>query len=169
MNILIAGSRNYPKEHEVREYVQGIAKGNVILAGGARGVDRWAEDEARKQGLEVKVYPAQWERYGRGAGYRRNAEMVRDADKLVAFWNGSKGTAHTIRLAVEKGIAILLVSSGVSNEQISAVFSSQTPLPSATAPPLPAPPSPLPSPPPGPEVPPSLQCTDAEPGSKILF
>jgi hypothetical protein len=48
----------------------------------------------------VERYPADWERYGKSAGYRRNKEMALVAQALVAFWDGeSLGTKHMIDIA----------------------------------------------------------------------
>lgn len=51
--------------------------------------------------------PADWTRYGRGAGKIRNIEMALVADALVAVWDGySKGTGHMIDCARAKGLKI---------------------------------------------------------------
>lgn len=45
-----------------------------------------------------------WNRYGRSAGARRNAEIVKQADEVVAFWDGkSRGTQITIAMARAAG------------------------------------------------------------------
>ena len=50
-----------------------------------------------------KVFPAQWERYGKRAGPIRNAAMAKYADYGVALWDGeSRGTAHMIRLMADR-------------------------------------------------------------------
>jgi len=71
-----------------------------IISGGARGADTLAEMYARHRALPVKVFPAEWDKYGKSAGFRRNADIVKNSDIIVAFWDGkSKGTKHTIDLA----------------------------------------------------------------------
>lgn len=100
MKIAVVGSREYPDMEGVRRFIRALPKDVVVISGGARGVDSVAEEEARVQGLTVEIYPADWARYGRRAGYVRNKIMVDKADKVVAFWDGkSKGTKHTIDLA----------------------------------------------------------------------
>lgn len=106
MRVAIVGSRNFGKLHLVREYVMDRLKAgeDVVVSGGARGVDSIAEQAAVDAGIEVRVFPAQWQLYGRSAGYRRNVDIVNDADRVVAFWDGSsRGTKHTIDIAHEKG------------------------------------------------------------------
>ena len=41
---------------------------------------------------------ADWDYYGKAAGFIRNIEMADNADALIAFWdNKSKGTGHMIK------------------------------------------------------------------------
>ena len=50
-----------------------------------------------KMGKEVTVFKAQWERYGKKAGFIRNTEMARWADIAVVLWDGkSRGTEHMV-------------------------------------------------------------------------
>ncbi len=102
MRVLIAGSRDYPNLYEVSAYIRDLPIGDVIIVGGARGVDRIAEEAAlARPDLGIAVYPADWETYGKAAGYRRNEQMVKHADRIVVFWDGkSKGSKHTIALAL---------------------------------------------------------------------
>ncbi len=102
--VAIIGSRGYPYPSDVEEFVNGLPPNAVVISGGARGVDTIAAQRARARGLEVVEYLAQWDKYGRGAGYRRNHQIVDDAALVVAFWDGrSKGTAHTMGLARDQG------------------------------------------------------------------
>lgn len=81
-----------------------------IVSGAARGADALGERYAAERGLAVKQFPADWDRYGRSAGYRRNAEMAEYADAAVVFWDGkSKGSKHMINLAKEKGLPVRVV------------------------------------------------------------
>ena len=49
--------------------------------------------------------PADWNKHGKSAGYRRNEEMAKVADACICFWDGvSKGTMHMINLAKEYGL-----------------------------------------------------------------
>lgn len=102
--VCICGSREYPDEQQVLDYVAGLPNETVIISGGAPGVDSWAAGEARRRGMVVHFYPADWKRYGRQAGFLRNVEMVKAANRIVAFWDGrSRGTRHTIDIANREG------------------------------------------------------------------
>lgn len=65
-------------------------------------MDTVAEVAAEARGLKTEIFPAEWQKYGRSAGFKRNRLIVQAADKVVAFWDGeSKGTASSIRIAAE--------------------------------------------------------------------
>ena len=54
--------------------------------------------------LWKKIFPAEWDKYGKSAGYHRNKDIVNYVDIIMVFWDGkSKGTQHTINLATEQG------------------------------------------------------------------
>ncbi len=110
MKIAVVGSRDYPNLEEVRQFVREQELTTVIVSGGARGVDSVAVEEARKLRMPYEIYPADWNRYGRSAGFRRNQTIVDAADEVIAFWDGkSRGTQHTISLAKAAGKPVRVV------------------------------------------------------------
>ena len=114
MKIIIAGSRNISDGFALSSVMREagyILKENIdeIVSGGARGVDRLGEVYAKEQGITIKRFPADWEQYGKAAGYIRNAEMAEYADALVVLWDGqSKGTLHMINTAAKKGMPVFI-------------------------------------------------------------
>lgn len=109
MRTIIAGSRNVKKyETVVTAIRQAVVKGfrpTCIISGGAIGVDTLGEKFAREFGFALEVYPADWNKYGNRAGVIRNEEMAKDADALIAIWDGkSKGTKHMIDVANRLGL-----------------------------------------------------------------
>ena len=63
-----------------------------------------------------QIYPAQWDKYGKRAGYRRNEQMAEVADGLIAFWDGqSKGTKHMIDIMTEKNLPTKVVRYDTTN------------------------------------------------------
>jgi len=81
----------------------------ALVSGGARGADALAERYAAERGILIRVFPAEWQRYGKAAGPIRNRAMLAYARKeqplVAAFWNGkSRGTANMLRQARSKGV-----------------------------------------------------------------
>lgn len=100
MKIAIVGSRDFKDLGAVVRYVKSLPKDTIIVSGGARGVDSVAANTARDCGLQVQIFEAMWHTYGKQAGMIRNAEIIRAADKVVAFWDGvSRGTFDSINKA----------------------------------------------------------------------
>lgn len=74
----------------------------VMIEGEARGVDTIAKEYALNNAWEVNAYPANWDKYGRSAGYIRNEVMVKACDECLILWDGvSKGTKHDIDLCAK--------------------------------------------------------------------
>lgn len=116
MKLIIAGSRNYHDEGDFFHRMNNIVAKNPwirevteVVSGTARGADTLGEEWAALYRLPVVKFPANWDKYGRSAGFRRNADMAQYADGLVAFWDGvSPGTASMINLAKAEGLKIFI-------------------------------------------------------------
>ena len=90
--IIIAGGRNYRDYETLRKQVRsvfekyGIDKEEAeIISGHAAGVDRLGERFAEENGILCTIFPANWSKYGRSAGFRRNVAMLNHSAKLVIF------------------------------------------------------------------------------------
>lgn len=96
--LIIAGSRGVTDYEIVKKaYLLSELEATCIVSGTAAGVDTLGEQLATELGYKIDRYPADWEFYGKRAGYIRNCEMAQDADGLLAIWDGaSKGTKHVI-------------------------------------------------------------------------
>lgn len=109
MKLIIAGSRGFNDYRFAREcFIGFIEKHGVpetIVSGGARGADRIGEVLAKDFGISLRKMNAEWKIYGPRAGYLRNVEMAKNADALLAFWDGhSRGTNHMISAAVGRNL-----------------------------------------------------------------
>lgn len=98
--IAIIGSRNYKHPNVVEHFVEQLPPSTVVVSGNARGVDRRAELAALQRDLEVNSFKADWKLFGKQAGVIRNVKMLKEADGVVAFWDGkSTGTLFSMRYA----------------------------------------------------------------------
>lgn len=101
MKVIIAGSRHMPfssyplialavsrAPFEVTEVVCGLATGADMMGG------KWAHEN----NIPIAKFPADWNKYGKGAGPIRNGEMAEYADALIVFiYNGSRGSANMLQ------------------------------------------------------------------------
>lgn len=113
--VIIAGSRvfdNYTYLKDSMDYLlQNINDEIIVVCGKARGADTLGEQYAKERGYAVRYFPADWDRYGKSAGYIRNEEMAKNADALVAFWDGkSRGTKSMIKLAHQYGLRVRVMN-----------------------------------------------------------
>lgn len=113
MRIIIAGGRKFndydlicrtcDKEFSLQTEIE-------IVSGTANGADKLGERYANEKGYPIKQFPADWDKYGKSAGYKRNEEMAKYSDVLIAFWDGkSKGTKHMIDLANRYKLEVTVV------------------------------------------------------------
>lgn len=102
MKIVIAGSRNFNNYDFLENKINELIKNKQIditeiVSGKAKGADFLGEKYASLNNISIKEFPANWNLYGKKAGFLRNQEMGNYADVLIAFWDGnSKGTKHMI-------------------------------------------------------------------------
>jgi len=107
MKVLVCGGRHYADYEQVKVELAD-AQITFLISGGASGADSLAVIWANENNIPYKVYPARWFKYGNGAGYRRNAEMLElhpDIELVVAFPGGT-GTADMIKQAKRKEIPV---------------------------------------------------------------
>lgn len=111
MKIAILGTRTF-NDVSYFESVIGsiISEDDTIISGGARGTDSLAEKYAYDHNIPIQIFKADWNKYGKAAGFIRNDEIWRETDIGVIFWDGeSKGTAHSIQLAEKYQKNLLIV------------------------------------------------------------
>ena len=117
IKVIIAGTRDFNDyaflKKNVDYFLQGINPNSEeieIVSGNARGADKLGERYAKEHNLPVKLFPANWDKYGKRAGYLRNQEMANYSDVLIAFWDEkSKGTKHMIDIAKKQGLTVIVV------------------------------------------------------------
>ena len=79
-----------------------------IIHGGAKGADSMSGKWGNDMGFDVHIFPANWDKYGKSAGFKRNQQMLDTKPDGVIAFPGGKGTAHTVREAKRMGITVWL-------------------------------------------------------------
>ena len=111
MKLLIAGSRTFTDYQKLCQVLapdrHRIAQ---VLTGGARGADALGKRWAWSKQVPWKGFKADWERFGKSAGVRRNDQMAQAGDVLVVFGNTpSPGTAHLIQCVRQRGKPVVVI------------------------------------------------------------
>jgi hypothetical protein len=122
--VLVCGGRTYgtrrtedglqvPDEEHIatfNSYLDSIRASNpnmLIIQGGAKGADALAKAWAKKNNVECIEFRADWDTYGKAAGFLRNVEMleVGQPDLVIGF-PGSTGTAMMCKIASAAGVEV---------------------------------------------------------------
>ena len=107
MKLLIAGSRSIV-DFDLTGLVP--TETELIISGGARGIDTVAERYADEHGIKKQIVRPSYELYGRAAPIKRNEVMVDMADYVLIIWDGkSKGTKYTADYAVKKNKIVKII------------------------------------------------------------
>lgn len=114
--VIIAGSRSFvgpaaqKRLYEYMDWFNRVYFPIAVVCGMAAGADMLGREWAISRGIHVLEFPADWDRYGKAAGYRRNEEMARWATDCVCFWDAkSVGTRHMIDIAVKERLTLQIV------------------------------------------------------------
>lgn len=122
LKVLCCGSRDWSLGSAPICHALELMGATEVVHGGARGVDSAAGVAAKKLGLSVEVFPADWGRYGRTAGPIRNREMLVESRPalVLAFVDCSAGcdqrhdpptpgTLNMVKLARTAGVPVEVV------------------------------------------------------------
>lgn len=106
INSMIRNMYSKPSKYEDQHQI-------IVVSGGAKGADTFAEHYADWEGYDIEIYKPDWDTHGNSAGYLRNAILVEKSDIIVAYWDGeSKGTKHTIELSLKQRKPIAVIRYG---------------------------------------------------------
>lgn len=121
MKVLVCGSREWSDVCAIMNELKALPNDTILVHGDCRGADAHAGSIALTLGFTVRVYPADWTRYGKIAGPIRNHEMLEkehvkeeSIDLVLAFHNdikNSKGTRDMVKRANRAGIEVRVVTS----------------------------------------------------------
>lgn len=109
MRVLVTGGRKFDDIQLIETTLDDVLESeaiSVIIHGASSGADTLAGEWGSRNGIDVVACPANWRRYGRGAGPIRNREMLELSPDLLVAFPGGRGTADMISAAEKKGIPI---------------------------------------------------------------
>lgn len=118
MKVAIIGSRRRDKEEdklEVYNLVKSLNRNDIIVSGGCNGVDKWAENMAKKRKLKTKIFTPNFDGVRTrkdmiNCYYKRNKQIAKYCDIIYAFVAKDRkgGTENTIKYGKEFGKKIIL-------------------------------------------------------------
>jgi nucleoside 2-deoxyribosyltransferase len=108
MKVLICGTRKKGYEKIVRNILGPLISPTLEIVEGCcpDSADEYAEKYAKEFGIKVHHFPSTSGNY-----LKRNIEMVKLADEVIAFWdNFSYGTCHTIATAIRLNKPVRIIT-----------------------------------------------------------
>jgi hypothetical protein len=111
VRVIVCGSRQWADAEAVLNRLAELPRNSTVVHGGSKGADQMAGRAASLLSLKVEVYEADWDRYGKRAGFLRNEQMAAaGADLCIAFWDGqSKGTQHMTAICSAEDIPVEII------------------------------------------------------------
>lgn len=109
MKVLVCGGRDFNDQNLLfctMDSLNAQRPITQIIHGGARGADSLAGYWAQQRSIPlINVFPANWDKYGKSAGYIRNQEMLDEGqpDMVIAF-PGGRGTDMMVKIARKAGV-----------------------------------------------------------------
>ena len=111
-SVAIVGSRDFVDYEYFKEKVSStLEKWGLeeiqVISGGATGTDSMAQKWALENTIRIRVFPANWKKYGKYAGPHRNTKIIDHSQYCIAFPSQKgKGTQDTMEKAIKKNIPL---------------------------------------------------------------
>jgi hypothetical protein len=112
VRIIVCGGRHYgDREHvfSTLDMLHELYGFTLVIHGAASGADTLAGEWARSRGVRERATPAEWDKFGRAAGFWRNQKMLDMEPKLVVAFAGGKGTEGMKSIARDDDVRVLEV------------------------------------------------------------
>jgi predicted Rossmann-fold nucleotide-binding protein len=110
VKVIVCGGRDFRSPAQVWKELDALHAElgfTALMQGGATGVDAFAREwAARKPEVHRYVCRAEWDKYGKGAGPRRNARMLEWKPDLVIAFPGGIGTENMVKQATDAGVPV---------------------------------------------------------------
>lgn len=120
MRVVVTGDRHWDDYQTPHLVLEKLPNGTVVVNGAAPGLDTIVWELCLALGIEWEVIFADWERYGPGAGPKRNGQMLDTKPDIVyAFHNdfrSSKGTKNCVKQAEKRNLPVSFFTSNYGKE-----------------------------------------------------
>lgn len=93
MRVLIAGGRDFADRgmfYRTMDQLHEEHTFTLLIHGTARGADRIGGEWSEERGIDALACPADWKRYGQGAGPKRNRQLLDEKPELLVAFPGGK-------------------------------------------------------------------------------
>jgi len=114
MKLAVIGTKKFNDFTFLSSTLKKIPNIDMIISGGARGIDSLAKNFAIQNQIEFMEFPPDNKKFGDKAKHIRDKLIVEKCDELIAFWDGEcEGTKYTMNYAkqLKKPIKIIQVIS----------------------------------------------------------
>jgi hypothetical protein len=115
LRVAVVGSRSWKDKFIIFRHLSCIQEhyfGTVdftLVSGGASGADSMGAKAADHLGWSIEIHLPDWKKYGKAAGHVRNELIIKDADLVLAYWDGlSRGTEGSINIAKKLGKELII-------------------------------------------------------------
>ena len=115
MRVLVCGGRDYNDYDVLKCVMEKVmdcysAEVKVVISGLAKGGDKLGERWAEENDIEVEGYRAEWNKYGKRAGWLRNVRMADEGrPNVIVALPGGRGTKMMIDIGVDRKIDTIVV------------------------------------------------------------
>jgi hypothetical protein len=111
--IFIGGSRTLSDRTAIADRISQLPRDTIVMTSRTHGASAAVRDAVQDRGLQMEVWTARLSRFStvEAAYFARDEEMIRSADRVIAFWDGcSPGTAHELDYAkrIVKPVELLI-------------------------------------------------------------
>lgn len=113
MKVIVTGGREYSNYELVSEILNIVfnelypGEATTLVQGGAKGADALAKRWAMENSVPYEEFEAEWSKYGKVAGFKRNQEMLEESGKcVVVAFPGGNGTYDMIKRTNRMGIQL---------------------------------------------------------------
>jgi hypothetical protein len=110
--IFAGGSRTFADRAVIDSKIKALPRTAIVLTSRTHGASAAIRDAVMRRGLQLEVWTAITDRHPtvEAAYFARDEEMIRSADRVLAFWDGkSSGTSHELAYAQKLAKPIDLV------------------------------------------------------------